>query len=105
MEWYITVQDVAKVNRAIGIGTTLRRFIYSNDQDILLSCISYHLTQTYVSLFSLQTYHKMNSVHYVVKGNQVTIHLPNHRIHVPIDIGGTNLPVVRNSFFTEHQKW
>ena len=26
------------------------------------------------------------------------------RIHVPVDLGGTNLPVVHNSFVTEHQK-
>ena len=36
--------------------------------------------------------------------NQVTMHLPFHRIHIPVDICGTNLPVVHNSFVTEHQK-
>ena len=36
-------------------------------------------------------------------GNQVTMHLPFHRIHIPVDIGGTNLPVVHHSFVTEHQ--
>ena len=38
-----------------------------------------------------------------MQGNQVTMHLPFHRIHITVDIGGTNLPVVHNSFVTEHQ--
>ena len=32
------------------------------------------------------------------------MHLPNDRIHISIDIGGTNLPVFHNSFVTENQK-
>ena len=28
-----------------------------------------------------------------------------HRIHIPVDLGGTYLPVVHNSFLTEHQHW
>ena len=51
MECNIPVKDVTKVNRVIVTGTTLHKFIESNGQDILLPCISYHLTQTYVRLF------------------------------------------------------
>ena len=40
----------------------------------------------------------------IVQGDQVTMNLQNHRIHTPIDIGGTNLPVVHNSYVTDHQK-
>ena len=35
--------------------------------------------------------------------NQVTIHLPFHRIYLIVDLRGTNLPVAHNSFVTEHQ--
>ena len=93
-----------KVNRVTGIGNNLHRFIDSNGQDIFLPCISYHLTQTYVRLFSPHTYHQMNGGNSVLKENQVTIHLPFNRIQIPIDIGRTYLPMVHNSFVTEHQK-
>ena len=58
--------------------------------------ISYHLTQTDVRLFSHQTYHKMHGGHSVSQGNQVTMHLTFHSIHIPVYLGGTNLPAVHN---------
>ena len=53
----LLVKDVTKVNRVVVIRTTIHKFINRNGQDILLTCISYHLTQTYVLLFSSHTYH------------------------------------------------
>ena len=38
-----------------------------------------------------------------MQGNQVTMKLQNNGIHIPIDIGGTNLPVFNNSFVNKHQ--
>ena len=96
VERNILVKDMNKINRFIVIGTNLHKFIESNGQDILLPYISYHLTQTYVRLISPHTYHQMNDGHSIVHGNQVTMHLPFHRIHTPVDIGGNNLPVVNN---------
>ena len=104
MKCNIPVKDVNKVNMVIGIRTTLHNFIDSNGQDIFLPCISYHLTQTDLGFFSPQTYHQIHSGQYIVQGNQATIHLPNNRIHIPIDLGGTNLPVAHTSFVTENQK-
>ena len=46
----------------------------------------------------------MHGGHSVVNGNQSTMHLPFHRIHIPVDLVGTNLPVVHHSFVIEHQK-
>ena len=46
----------------------------------------------------------MKVFHYIVHGNQVTMHLPFHRIHIPVDLVRTNLSVVHNLFVTEHQK-
>ena len=37
---------------------------------------------------------------YAVQGNEVTMNLTNHRIHIPIGLGGTTLPV----FHYENQK-
>ena len=99
----IPVKDVTKLNRVVVIGTTIYKFFESNGQDILFPYISYHLTQTDVQLFSPKTYHQMHSVHSIFQVNQVTMYFPNNRIQIPIDIGGTDLPVVHNSFVTEHQ--
>ena len=104
VECDIMVKDVTKVNRVIGIVTNLHKFIESNGQDIFLPCTSYHLNQTDVRLFSPHTYHQMHGGHSVVHRNQVTMHLTFCRIHIPVDLGATNLTVVRNSFLTEHQR-
>ena len=104
VECDIPVKDVTKVNKVIGIGTTLHKFIEINGQDIFLTCISYHLVQTYVYLFSPQTYHQMHGGPFIVHGNQVTMHFAFHMIYIPVDISVTKLPVVHNSFVTEHQK-
>ena len=104
MECVIPPKHITKVNRIIGIGTTLHKFIERNSQDILFPYISYQLTQTDVRLFSPQTYHQMYVGHYVVQVNQFFMHFPFHRIHIPVDLGGNNLPLVHNLFVTEHQK-
>ena len=100
----IPVRDVTKVNRVIGIGTTLHKFIDNNGQEIFLPCVSYHLTQTDVRLFSPQTYHQMHGGHSMARAHQVEMKLSNHRIIIPVNLGGTNLPAVYNSFVTEQQK-
>jgi len=97
-------RDVTNVNRVIRIGTTLHKSIDDNSQDIFLPCISYHLTQTDVHIFSPQTYHQMHGGNSVVRVNQVKSELSHHRIIMPVDLGGTNLPTVVNSFVTEQQK-
>ena len=99
----ITVKNMTKVNGFIGIVTTLHKLIGRNGQDILFPFISYQLTHTYVRIFSPQIYHQMHGGHSVVQGNQVTMYLPFNRIHIHVDHGGTNLPVLHNSFVTGHQ--
>ena len=39
-----------------------------------------------------------------MNGNQVTMHLPLNIIHILVDLGSTNLPVLHNSVVTEHRK-
>ena len=104
MKCDIPVKDVTKVKRVIGIRNTLYKSTESNGQDIFLPCISYHLTRKHVCLLSPHTYYQMHSGHCVLQGNQVTMQYPCHRIHIPVDIGGTNLLVVHNLFVTLHQK-
>ena len=40
----------------------------------------------------------------LVKGNQVTMNLLFNSIHILVDLGGTNLPVLHNLFVTVNQK-
>ena len=104
VECKILFKYMIKINRVIEIVTTLHKFIESNCKYIFLPFISYHLTQTYVRLFSPQTYHQIHGGPSVAHGNQVTTNFPFNRIHIPVDLGGTNLPVAHNSFVTEKQK-
>ena len=103
VKYDILFNDVTKVNRVIRIVTTIHRFMGSNGQDLFLTCISYHLTKIYVRLFFPHTYCQIPSGHYVVQRNKLTMRFPNHRINIPIDIGGDNLPVIHNLFVTENQ--
>ena len=54
-EYDIPVKDVTKINRVIGIGATLHKFINSNGKEGFLPCVSYQLIQTDVQLFSPHT--------------------------------------------------
>ena len=43
----IPVKDLTGINRYIGIGATLYKFINSNVKEIFLPCVSYNFTQNY----------------------------------------------------------
>ena len=45
-ECEINVRDVTKVNKVVGIGTTLHKFVDSVGNDVYLPCVSYHLPST-----------------------------------------------------------
>ncbi len=57
VECKIPVCDVTKVNKVIGIGTTLHKFTDTDNNHVYLPCVLYHLPETDVRLFSPQTYH------------------------------------------------
>ena len=63
----IPVKDVTKVNTVIGIGTTMHKFFGANVIDVLLPCIYYHLTTTYVKLLSPQTYPQLHGAHSIIR--------------------------------------
>ncbi len=50
----IPVWDITKVNKVIGIGTTLHKFTITDSKPVLLPCVFYYLPQTYVHLFFLK---------------------------------------------------
>ena len=101
VECDIDVRDVTKVNKVIGIGTTLHKFVDDAGNNIFLPCVSYHLPSTDVRLFSPQVYHQLYGGDSIVNGDKVVMRIAYNglrkSITIPID-SGTNLPIVRNSF-------
>ena len=59
----ISEKDVTKINKVIGIGTTLQKFNNDKGKDFFLPCESYHIPQTDARLFSPQTYDQMLGGH------------------------------------------
>ena len=105
VECEIDVRDITKVNKVIGIGTTLHKFVDIKGNDVYLPCVAYHLPTTDVRLFSPQIYHQLHGGHSVVYGDAVEmVFRKNASIIIPIDRYSTNLPVVRNSFVPEKVK-
>jgi hypothetical protein len=96
IEVEIPVRDVTKINKVVGIGTTMHKMVDTNGKVCYLPCVSYHLPQTDVRLFSPQTYHQLHGSHSEVYGDRVEMILPDHRIIIPIDRNGANLPIVKD---------
>jgi hypothetical protein len=104
MECDIPVQNVAKVNKIIGIGTTLHKFTNTNGKPVFLLCVSFHLPQTDVRLSSPQTYHQMHSSYSEVNAQSIQMKLCTSTITITIEQGLTNLPIVHDSFVSEKAK-
>ncbi len=104
VECNIPVRNVTKVNKVIGIGTTLHKFTDTNGNPVYLRCISYHLPETDVRLFSPQTYHQIHGGYSEVYGQSVQMKLHTSTIAISNSRDLTNLPVVFYSFVTEKAK-
>jgi hypothetical protein len=106
VECEIDVPDITKVNKVVGIGTTLHKFVDNNGNHVYLPCVSYHLPRTDVWFFSPQIYHQLHGGHSVVNRDEVVIkfHKEGASISIHIDRNTTNLPVVHNSFVSEKVK-
>ena len=105
MEADTAVKDVTKINRVIGIGTTLQKFKNDKGKDALLPCVTYHLPTTYVRLFSPQTYHKMHGGNSYLWEDCVEMNLKDNTIVIPIRCALANLPIVSNFliFFSRYK--
>ena len=88
----------------------MHKFVDATGSDIYLPCVSYHLPTTDVRLFSPQVYHQIYGGDSLVNGDKVVMRTRDDRgqieIPIPIDIdkGGTNLPIVWNSFVSQKVK-
>ncbi len=93
------------MNKVIGIGTTIHKFTDINGNLVFLPCVSCHLPQTDVHLFSPQTYHQMHGGHSEVYGQSIKMKLHTSSIHIDIIFWDqANLPVVHDSFVSEKAK-
>jgi hypothetical protein len=100
----IAVKDVTKVNKVIGIGTTLHKFTDTNGLPVYLLCVSYHLPETDIRLFSPQTYHQIHGGYSEVYGDCIKRLLKTSTIEIKIVREQHNLPAVFDSFVPEKEK-
>jgi hypothetical protein len=100
----IAIRDVTKVNKVVGIGTTLHKFTVIKGFSVYLPCILYHIPETDVRLFSPQTYHQMHGGYSEVYGNCVRMLLKTSTINIRAVREEHNLPVVFDSFVSEKAK-
>jgi hypothetical protein len=75
----IPVWDVTKVNKVIGIGTTVHKFTDVKGLPVYLPCIFYHLPKTDVCL-PPQTYHQMHGRYSEVYGDCIRMLLKTSTI-------------------------
>jgi hypothetical protein len=104
VECDIPVWDVTKVNKVIRNGTTWHKFTDTEGKPVFLPCVSYHLPQTGICLFSPQTYHQMHGGYSEVYAGSIQMKLFTSTISITIKQGLTNLPVVHYSFISEKTK-
>jgi len=97
-------RDVTKVNTVVGIGMTLHKFTDINGNPVYLPCVSCHLPETDVRLFSPQTYHQMHGGYSEVRSDCLCMLLKTSTIKIQIMGEEYNLPVVFDSFVSGKAK-
>ena len=97
MECDIPVKDVTKFNKVIGVGKITNKFKNSKVDDVYLPCVSYHIPMADIILFSPHTYHKTSGGYRSVYSNIIDMYLSRHKLVIPIDIKGSNIPIFLDS--------
>ena len=80
----IPVNDIARTNMVIGIGTTLHK-LSLDGEPVYLPCLSYHLPSAEIRLFSPHTYHKLHGGHSAVFGDKAVTMINIMSIPIPIN--------------------
>ena len=93
------MNDIVRTNLVIGIGTTLHKFKW-NDENIYLPCLLYHLPSAEIRLFSPQTHHTLYGRHSVVFGDAAVKMIDKISISIPINGEMGNVPIVYKSACT-----
>ncbi len=108
VECDIDVCEITKVDKVVGIGTTIHKFVDGCGNYVYLPCVSYHLPETDVRLFYPQVYHQIYGGHLIVNGDEVIMRICYKNklttLAIPIDREETNLPIVRDLFVSKNMK-
>ena len=101
----VTVKDIARKNKVLGVGTVLWKFYTRDGREVFLPLICYHVEHATIRLMSPQQYFKNHGGHADVTGHNVAFHLPDKTI-IDIPICPTsNLPTIWNiGTSTEEQR-
>ena len=102
VECQIPVNDIARTNMVIGIGTTLNKF-WIDGEAVYLPCLSYHLPSAEIRLFSPQTYHTLYGGHSAVFGDKVVKLIDNLKIEIAINGDAGNVPMIYKSACTAEE--
>ena len=99
------------MNRVVGIGTVMYRFVATNGDVLFLPAIAYHLETAEIRLFSPQAYHQRWGGSSTIDGDEVVMHLPKqldynltHKISIEIEKKGSNLPMIYRAACTDAQR-
>ena len=92
-ECSIPVNDIARTNTVIGIGTTLHKFKVDGE-DICMACLSCQLPLVDVRLFSPRTFHTLYGGHITVFGDKVEMFIESLHVGVGINRETSNVPMV-----------
>jgi hypothetical protein len=100
----IPVWDVTKVNNVIGIVLTQHQFTDTRGFPVYPPCVSYHLPQMDIHIFSPQIYHQMHGGYSKVYGNCIKMLLKTSEIQIQIVREKHNLPDVFDSYVSPKAK-
>ena len=85
VECDISIEGLTKVNKVIGIVTTMQKSKNSKGDDVYLPCVSYHIPMAYINLCITKNYHHMHSGNSSVYDDRVETNLSRHKLVMPID--------------------
>ena len=88
MECEITVKDVTKVNKIIGVETPIHKFKSTKGENVYLPHMSYHLPMDGIHLLNTKPYHHMYRVNSIIYSERVEINLSRHELVIQMDRKG-----------------
>ena len=99
------IQGVETKSNVVGIGITLHKFIDQDKNPCFLPCLSYHVPNADIRLFSPQTFHQYYGGHSVLNGDSVVMHLESGRqIRFNINQKDSNIPIAFNTSCSQPEK-
>ena len=100
----VSVKDIARQNKVLGVGTTLWKFVTRSGREVFLPLVCYHVEHATIRLMSPQQYIKQHGGSAKVLGHTIEHTLPDgHIIDIPVE-SSTNLPIVRDVATTKDQQ-